>query len=55
MEAGQARSVLANGARAAALSPWQLRPPAEGPAVHWVESFSKAREEGSGSGTWRRR
>ncbi|XP_077015087.1 heat shock protein 105 kDa isoform X2 [Tamandua tetradactyla] len=26
-----------------------------GPATHWVESFEKAREEGSGSGTWRRR
>ncbi|XP_058526880.1 heat shock protein 105 kDa isoform X3 [Ochotona princeps] len=26
-----------------------------GPAPHWVESFQKAREEGSGSGTWRRR
>ncbi|XP_034792423.3 heat shock protein 105 kDa isoform X3 [Pan paniscus] len=24
-----------------------------GPAAHWVESFQKAREEGSGSGTWR--
>ncbi|XP_005266293.1 heat shock protein 105 kDa isoform X2 [Homo sapiens] len=26
-----------------------------GPAAHWVESFQKAREEGSGSGTWRGR
>uniref|UniRef100_A0A2K5CG35 Heat shock protein 105 kDa n=1 Tax=Aotus nancymaae TaxID=37293 RepID=A0A2K5CG35_AOTNA len=26
-----------------------------GPAAHWVESFEKAREEGSGSGTWRGR
>ncbi|XP_004604599.2 heat shock protein 105 kDa isoform X3 [Sorex araneus] len=26
-----------------------------GPAPHWVESFEKAREEGSGSGTWRGR
>ncbi|XP_026640965.1 heat shock protein 105 kDa isoform X3 [Microtus ochrogaster] len=25
------------------------------PSFHWVESFSKAREEGSGSGTWRGR
>ncbi|XP_013371275.1 PREDICTED: heat shock protein 105 kDa isoform X3 [Chinchilla lanigera] len=26
-----------------------------GPGTHWVESFQKAREEGSGSGTWRGR
>ncbi|XP_063474937.1 heat shock protein 105 kDa isoform X6 [Symphalangus syndactylus] len=26
-----------------------------GPTAHWVESFQKAREEGSGSGTWRGR
>ncbi|CAI9178644.1 unnamed protein product, partial [Rangifer tarandus platyrhynchus] len=26
-----------------------------GPTTHWVESFEKAREEGSGSSTWRGR
>ncbi|XP_055965233.1 heat shock protein 105 kDa isoform X3 [Sorex fumeus] len=31
------------------------RPRPGGPAAHWAESFEKAREGGSGSGTWRGR
>ncbi|XP_066225397.1 heat shock protein 105 kDa isoform X2 [Saccopteryx leptura] len=30
-------------------------PPPQEPRPHWVDSFEKAREEGSGSGTWRGR